>query len=503
MAGGAGGAAVTASFAARMNSNPNAFTFVSITIVMMGALMFGIDQTNFGLVQTMSSFSDEWCPKFQFKGGIDCATIGTLEEDLQPQRWRDFIRWGGSLIPIGMSVGCLTLGPVMARRCGRRLTISVGSLTCFLGCTVVAFFSPTVTVFYIGRFLTGYGCGMACYCLPMYQSEVATVGIRGWTGGLYQFCVAFGGLVTTIFLAYVKDWKHGFMLPGYAGLVVGVCVWLCPESPRFVIDRFGKDAGRPVLQRVRRGDVEAELDFIVQTAEAEKQSGSLAFKELFTKPGLNRRVFTACYMQIAQQLTGINAFLTYQNNVYNAANIDPSFVNAAFGPQFILSVFMLVGCTMGLAVVDSSMGGRRKQLIAASALMGPPLVIGAVAGWMDWSSWITVAALFVFGFGFQFAWGIIPWFYPAEIFTMREKEYALSLSTACNFILTIVITVVTPSLLRSPYMTFFLFGVLNITNIVFVLACVKETKGVPLDEVPGLFGGHDSKDTKTETLCSA
>merc|ERR1711916_176459 len=207
--------------------------------------------------------------------------------------------------------------------------------------------------------------------------------------------------------------------------------------------------------------------------------------------------------QIAQQLTGINAFLTYQNNVYTAAHIDSSFVTATFGPQFILSVFMLIGCTIGLVVVDSSMGGRRKQLIAASALMGPPLVIGAVAGWLQWSSWVTVTALFVFGFGFQFAWGIIPWFYPAEIFTMREKEYALSLSTACNFGLNIVITLVTPTLLRSPYVTFFIFGVLNITNVVFVLACVKETKGVPLDEVPGLFGGQDEKDSKKETLCSA
>merc|ERR1719498_1382968 len=289
------------------------------------------------------------------------------------------------MVPIGMALGCLTLAPVCARRWGRRLTISLGGLTCFLGCIIVSYISTSVTVYMIGRFLTGYGCGIACYCLPMYQSEVATMGIRGLMGSLFQLMVVLGGVLAILLLGVIDDWRQGFMLPGYAGLLVGLGVWLCPESPRFFIDRFGKDAGRPVLQRVRQGDVEVELEFLVRSLEAEKQAGSVAFTELFTKPGLNRRVFTACYLQMAQQFTGINAFIGFQTDIFKGAGADPDTIGYIPGPAFYFQLFMTVGCVIGLVMVDSAAGGRRKQLNIASGLMGPALIIGAVAGWAKWS----------------------------------------------------------------------------------------------------------------------
>jgi hypothetical protein len=270
-----------------------------------------------------------------------------------------------------------------------------------------------------------------------------------------------------------------------------------------VIDRFGKDAGRPVLQRVRRGDVEAELEFVAKNLEEEKQAGSVAFKELFTKPGLRLRVFTACYLAVAQQFTGINAFLGFQTDIFKAAGADADKIDSLGGPAMMFQVTMMVGCILGLILIDSRFGGRRKQLIGAAAFMGPALFIGSVALWANWSSQISLIALFVFGFGFQLAWGIVPWFYPAEIFTMREKESALSLSTCSNFAANVVVNQIAMPLMRfSPPGTFLIFAVLNITNVVFVLACVKETKGVPLEDIPAMFGAVDSKDSKHEPLSS-
>jgi sugar porter (SP) family MFS transporter len=510
MAGGAaGGALVTASFAAQMNSKPNAMTFVSITVVMMGALMFGIDQNNFGLITGKPSFGQFWCPKFNFEeekaDPTFCERVGMMNVMLQPPSWSLFNNFGLVMVAVGMAFGAFTLGRLLVGRFGRRLAISVGCLTCFCGTIVVSFLSNNVTVYMIGRFITGYGCGIACYCLPMYQSEVATPGIRGVTGALFQFMVALGGLLTAVLLSdhFIQDWRQGFMLPGYAGLLVGVGVWLCPESPRFVIGRFGKEAARPVLQRVRQGDIEVELDFLVQNLEAEKQSGSVSFRELFTTPGLNRRVFTACYLMIAQQFTGINAFIGFQDDIFVAAGADPLAIHSIPGPAFMFQLAMTIGCVTGLLLVDSSVGGRRKQLNAAAAFMVPALVIGAVAGWAKWNSQVSQVSLYVYGFGFQLAWGIIPWFYPAEIFTMREREAALSLSNVCNFVTSIVVVLICkPLLRRSASGTFLTFAVLNFTNVVFVLACVKETKGVPLEDVPGLFGAHDLKDSKKERLSS-
>merc|ERR1712070_472126 len=332
------------------------------------------------------------------------------------------------------------------------------------------------------------------------------MGIRGLMGSLFQLMVVIGGVLAIIVLGVIRDdWKQGFMLPGYAGLVVGLAVWMCPESPRFVIDRFGKDAGRPVLQRVRNGDVETELEFLDRNLQEEKRAGTVAFKELFTKPGLRLRVFTACYLQAAQQFTGVNAFLGFQTDIFKAAGAsDDSIAAIPNGPAFLLQMTMLAGCILGLILVDSPVGGRRIELNGAAALMGPALIIGAVAGWVHWSHQITEIALFVFGFGFQLAWGIIPWFYPAELFTMREREAALSLSTFCGFAMNVLIGYVALPLMRfSSNGTFFLFGMLNVTNVIFVLACMKETKGLPLEDIPALFGGVDVKDSKTVPFSQA
>lgn len=163
------------------------------------------------------------------------------------------------------------------------------------------------------------------------------------------------------------------------------------------------------------------------------------------------------------------------------------------GYAIYFNLLMLVGCIAGLACIDSQYGGRRSQLIIATLVMGPPLILAGVAKLLGWSGVISVIALALYGPGFQFAWGIVPWVYPAEIFSMSEKDKAVSLATLCNFVINFLVNMITPTLLDiSAGGTFIFFGVLNVSNFVFVYLCIKETKGVPLEAVPALFDGEKS-----------
>merc|ERR1719387_3221774 len=94
------------------------------------------------------------------------------------------------------------------------MTISIGGLTCFFGCVLVAWIAGpahSVPLYYIGRFITGFGCGVACMVLPMYNAEVATLNIRGLTGSLFQFMVVVGGVVVIILLGFIDSWGQGFL----------------------------------------------------------------------------------------------------------------------------------------------------------------------------------------------------------------------------------------------------------------------------------------------------
>merc|ERR1712113_975595 len=114
---------------------------------------------------------------------------------------------------------------------------------------------------------------------------------------------------------------------------------------------------------------------------------------------------------------------------------NPFVANTAF------QAVMLVGVILGTWMMDSVWGGRRIQLLGATFLMGPALLIG---GFGIAFAWPGVIAL-VYAFGFQAAWGAIPWVYPSEIFSMAEKERAISLSVFFQYGANALIAVVTPA----------------------------------------------------------
>merc|ERR1712241_1390911 len=248
--------------------------------------------------------------------------------------------------------------------------------------------------------------------------------------------------------------------------------------------RKGLKVGTSVLQQVRRGDVDDEARAIHDEIMLEEATGQVSFLSLFTEPGLRKRVFVACWLQIAQQLTGVNAFLFYAVTFFEDLGISNPFVaNTAF------QAVMLVGVILGTWMMDSAYGGRRIQLLGATFLMGPALLLGGLALAFHWPGIIALLMVLIYAFGFQAAWGAIPWVYPSEIFSMVEKERAISLSVFFQYGANAVIAVGTPTMLQwSTPGTLFVFAALNIINIAFVLICIKETKGVTLEQIPPLFG---------------
>lgn len=500
MAGGAGGGGVAAgSFAEAFGAaKANNFTILTACVIMIGAAMFGADQQNYGLTNGLKSFNDQFCPGFKFD--VSCETIYNPPYDdwKPPKEWSEFITLGADFIPLGMALGALVISPPLARYFGRKPTMCIGGCVTMAGCAIAAFVSNR-TIYLIGRLVTGFGCGVACYVLPMYMAEVSPQNIRGTLGSLFQFMIVMGQLVVTFSFGVLKDYKIGFLMPGMFGVVIAILIWFFPESPNYLIEHKGKEAGRAALQSVRANDCSAELDAIEENMKREREIGMVSWIELFTKPGLRKRLFVACWLQIAQQLTGVNAFLFYQSDIFGKAGISKEGITKLpFGAAMNLMYLFVIGIVVGLALIDSKYGGRRFQLISASVLMGGCLVFASIVQFakLAAANTITCGCVFLFGFGFQYAWGIIPWFYPAELFFPSERERALAVSTFGNFAMNYVILDITQKINHSwgsaPMYMF--FGALNVLNIFFVLFFVKETKGVPLDEIPALFGPVDKPD---------
>jgi len=467
---------------------PSMQMYVAVGVAMVGAAMFGFDQGNFGNVQAFETFRSEWCLG-KYGDAESCSAEGSLENN----DWNDnFVTWGATLITFGAAAGAILLGPFLTNKLGRRPCIQIGGFICFLGCVLASYLSAhSVKMFFLGRFITGFGVGVSCFALPLYNAEISTPNIRGATGSLFQLNVVVGCFISCLITFLDKDWYTGMLLPGLAGAVLTLGGFFIPESPRFVMEKLiRKDseqkaytAGTRYLKRIRQGDVTAEADEIMHQIKDEMDIEHVSFLGLFQERNLRKRTLIACGLVICQQATGVNAFLGYAATLFKQCGIEsPILFNSIFNS------IMIFGCIAGLLLVDSQYGGRRRQLLIATAMMGPPLVVAGLALQFHWPGIITMTTVVIYGVGFQFAWGTIPWIYPAEIFSMAEKESAVSLAVGINYVANAAIIYVTPALMKwSTPGTLLFFGALNILNAIFVLLYIKETKGVPLEEVPDLF----------------
>jgi len=248
--------------------------------------------------------------------------------------------------------------------------------------------------------------------------------------------------------------------------------------------RHGYEAGVAVLSQVRNGDVTAEAWEVKHQIEVEAKVGQVSYIEFVKNPSLRKRVCIACWLQIGQQFTGFNTILMYAATMFTEMGFsDP------FAPNMAFQGFQVFSIMIGLLLIDSKYGGRRSQLLVVTMALIPILVLigGAVA--FHWPLLLELVLVASFGFVWEMAWGPIPWIYPSEIFSMSERDRATSLAVFCQYGANAVLMFIVPRLKSSLGVSgmFWFHAAFNIVNFIVAFLYIKETKGVLLEDVPGLF----------------
>jgi len=213
--------------------------------------------------------------------------------------------------------------------------------------------------------------------------------------------------------------------------------------------------------------------------------------ELFSNTGLRRRVLIACTLQLAQQFTGMNALIMFSADIF----LQMGFTDA-FAPNMAFTALQVVGIIVGLLLLDSRWGGRKIQLLIVTATIIPLLLGMGTSVAFSWPSTVTLVIVCTFAFDWQLAWGMIPWVYPSELFSMSERDRATSLAVLVQYSANALLMVVEP-LLSAAFGNagiFYFFAAVNAVNLAFVALCIKETKGVPLEDIPALFEPVAQKD---------
>ena len=172
--------------------------------------------------------------------------------------------------------------------------------------------------------------------------------------------------------------------------------------------------------------------------------------------------------------------------------------------QYIINVVMTIP-----AIIWMDRWGRRPTLLLGSfgmmtwlfisgALQGaygqPATEAGSAVTWVlvnkTQQAKAIVACSYLFVATFATSWGPVSWTYPAEIFPLKIRAKAVSLSTATNWAWNCALAFAVPPLLRSiNWKMYMIFATFNGCALIHMFFTAYETKGKTLEEMDEVFDG--------------
>jgi sugar porter (SP) family MFS transporter len=419
--------------------------------------------------------------------GFDTAVIAGTTADLT----RTF---GLSTSGLGVTVAVALIGTVLGAigasipgdRYGRRDSLRVLAvlyLISALGCAI-AWNWPALLFF---RFIGGLGIGGSSVLGPMYIAEIAPAKWRGRLVGLFQFNVVAG-----ILLAYLSnyligqagfgenEWRWMLGVSGIPALFFFGMLFAIPRSPRWLVAKGRPEEARNVLVLIGEENVDAELEDIKQSIDAEHGH---AKEPLFLRK-YRLPIFLAISIGMFNQLSGINAVLYYLNDIFAKAGFSKVSGNLQ---AVVIGFTNLVFTMLAMSIIDRV--GRKTLLLIGA--VGCAICLGGVAVIFASGSHEGLLVWLLVGFiaSFAFSQGAVIWVYLSEVFPNRVRAKGQSLGSFTHWIMNAGISFGFPIVASmSRAAPFVFFSAMMIVQFFVVLSVYPETKGHSLEEMQRKLG---------------
>lgn len=339
-------------------------------------------------------------------------------------------------------------------------------------------------------------------CSPVYIEEVAPESHRGAMGTLWQLAITAGILLASVLNIPLSDWDDGWRI-SYGGNIVFsvallVILTIMPESPHYLISKGRHDDARKSLVKLRFEDqIDWEIEELTIEHDEKKELGEATWREVFDNNNNKMRTRTVYGMllQTFQQLAGINAIMFYAPIIFDDFFGSKGGLYGALG----LNVINFFSTFITMATIDKF--GRVKILFSGGILMCFALIVTAALSGVDEAhpgdvhneslgiGIIVFCALYIIGFAYS--WGPVVWVVCAEMFPMRERGKANSLSTFSNWFWTGLVGYLFPmASTASLSACFIFFAVVVFFAILFVYFFLPETADLTALEIDEEYLNH-------------
>lgn len=470
------------------------YIFISslCVLVAFGGFVFGFDTGTISGFVNMSNFLERF---------------GQL--NAQGEYYLSKTRTG--LIVSIFNIGC-AVGGIFLSKCGdvwgRRVGIVIAMVIYVVGIIIQISSQYAWYQYFIGRLITGLGVGTVTVICPLFIGESAPKQLRGTLVYCFQLMITLG-----IFLGYCttygtktytdsRQWRIPLGLCfAWALLLIGGMSFM-PESPRYLIENSKFDEAKKSIAKSNKVSTESEVVYhemqLIQAGiDREAMAGSAGWIELIKgKPKMFERVVVGVVLQSIQQLTGNNYFFYYGTTIFKAVGLEDSFQTS-----IILGVVNFLSTFVGIYAIERL--GRRLCLLTGSACMSVCFLIYSILGstnlYIDGYSndpsntrkptgnaMIFITCLFIFFFASSWAGGC--YCIVSETYPLRIRSKAMSVATGANWMWGFLISFFTPFITGAIHFYYgFVFTGCLIFSFFYVYFCVRETKGLTLEEVDELY----------------
>jgi len=454
--------------------------------------------------------------------GMDMGYIGPIIEDSQFKQDVGHLQQGVtdmSSITAGFIVSVFALGCILFAfpmvsgyflgRLGRKVSLMVGSLVFITGCVLQAAAS-SVALMVLGRFVAGCSIGILSTVVPLYQSELAPPHLRGALTASSQVMITVGVLIATFadqeLLPLHNGWRFAILVPVLPASVLFAGMFFMPRSPRWLVQKGRKREALQVLCSLRDEDEAiAELEEIFHEQEKANLSGEPRWSDLCSGR-VGRLLFVGIVLQVLQQFTGINVFVSFGPRIWQGLGLDAKLV------QTLMSATLFASTVPAMCLIDRF--GRRSLLIAGAVGMLTANIVMSVLGLLytheedgkihvlNHSAGSAIAAsAFFFVINFSYSWGPTTWVYCAEIFPLKVRGPCVGLTTMAEWIGVFIINQMTPILLGAMgFATFILLAFFSLAALLLGV-WLPETKGVHLEQMDQIFDAKLGELGKSRDKC--
>ncbi|KAI5951545.1 ITR1 [Candida jiufengensis] len=428
--------------------------------------------------------------------------IGTdLSNKILTNGEKEFITSATSL---GALLGAI-IGGILVNIIGRKKVL-LGSNVIFVVGTIIQLVSKTVWTMIVGRFILGWGVGIASLIAPLMLSELAPSKYRGRLIVTNVMFITGGQLI-----AYLINWGLTRVAHGWR-VSVGLCmvppvfqfVLFCflPDTPRFYVMNGQIEKAKSVIRKMYNHPSDAFVDATIEEMILSNstvpghnplQKAWESIKVIHSTPGNFRALILACGLQGIQQFTGFNSLMYFSATIFETIGFrNPTAVS------IIISATNFVFTAIALCIIDKV--GRRKILLVGIPCMCGSLVICAIAFHflnVNFSTTIEIASRGINGWGIVVIIGMILYvasyaigignsaWVGVELFSdVNVRSIGAMYAAGTNWAGSLVIASTFLTMLEkiTPTGTFSFFAGLCLISFFFVYFLLPDAAGLELEE---------------------